>query len=92
MRYIRLTITKALAIDGYHFKALKRPLGKSGTRMEFPRRVTTRHLAEVNSRRQVAIVTSTDDSIVAKDLNGIITDWNFGAERVFGFTADQMSG
>ena len=50
--------------------------------------MTTRHLAEINSRRLVAIVTSTDVAIVAKDLNGIITDWNFGAERVFGFTAD----
>ena len=27
-----------------------------------------------------------------KDLNGILTDWNFGAERVFGFAADEMIG
>jgi PAS domain S-box-containing protein len=59
--------------------------------MEFPRRDHP-PLAEINSRRLVAIVTSTDDAIAAKDLNGIITDWNFGAERVFGFTDDQMSG
>ena len=54
--------------------------------------ITERKQAEIASQRLAAIVASSDDSIIGLDLDGIVTDWNRGAERIFGYTAADMLG
>jgi PAS domain S-box-containing protein len=76
-------------------KPRPRPAGKAKPKNKAPKRsATPRKEPGVvgEAERLAAIVEGSDDAIIAKTLDGIVTSWNAGATRIFGYAAEEMIG
>ncbi|HVS52149.1 MAG TPA: PAS domain S-box protein [Opitutaceae bacterium] len=90
--------TMLIARDG-----IERPIDDSGAPIRDPdgrvagvvlvfRDVSVRRAADLAARRLASIVEDSEDAIVGKNLKGIVQSWNKGAERLFGYTGEEMIG
>jgi PAS domain S-box-containing protein len=91
----RIEIT-ALRRDGTEFPVelsiLPWKVGASYRFNAFIADITERKRAEGTKARLAAIVESSDDAIIGKTLDGIVVSWNRGAERLFGYAAEEVLG
>ena len=68
------------------------PTGEISGISRIARDLTERRALERNAFHLAAIVNSAEDAIASKDINGIVQTWNGAAERMFGYTAEEMIG
>ncbi len=60
--------------------------------MAVGREITSRRLSEERVAFLTALIEQSDDAIIGNDLDGVITSWNRGAERIYGYTAQEAVG
>ncbi|WP_205942629.1 PAS domain-containing protein [Pedobacter psychroterrae] len=88
----RLTKTGELIDVSLTISPVKDEQGKIIGVSKIARDITDVIEAEKQSAMLSAIVSHSDDAIISKDLNSMVTSWNSSAERLFGYTAEEMIG
>ncbi len=81
IRWVRASVSEARTASG-----------EIATLLVLVEDITEQRVAEAASARWLAIVEASDDAIIGKNLDGIVTSWNKGAEKIFGYTAAEMAG
>src|ERR1700761_5460624 len=76
---VEVSIARVETPDGPRFNALVRDIAE-------------RRAAQLQREQLARVVESTNDAVITVDLNGTITSWNAGAERLYGYSAEQMIG
>ena len=79
-------LRQAIEADKAQLNFLTTPIDKLRYRVEFI------ESALRSSEKLAAIVAGTDDAIIGEDLGGKITSWNLGAQKIFGYTAQEVVG
>lgn len=66
--------------------------GRGAIRTLVVRDISERKRREEENRRLAAIIRSSDDAVLTKDLSGVITGWNQGAQSIYGYSAEEAIG
>jgi PAS domain S-box-containing protein len=71
---------------------IKNQAGETIAASKIARDISDRKNLDQSRFHLAALVDSAEDAIVSKDLNGVVTSWNRGAHKMFGYTAEEMIG